>query len=39
MPIVPFQFEDIKDCNGNGDYLWVKVNKNGDYIIVNSGNT
>lgn len=27
MPIVPFQFEDIKDCNGNGDYLWVKVNK------------
>lgn len=27
MPTVPFQFEDIKECNGNGDYLWVKVNK------------
>lgn len=27
LPTIPFQFEQIQECNGNGDYLWVKVNK------------
>lgn len=27
IPTIPFQFEKIQECNGNGDYLWVRVNK------------
>lgn len=27
LPTIPFQFEEIIECNGNGDYLWVKINK------------
>ena len=27
LPTMPFQFEQIQECNGNGDYLWVKANK------------
>lgn len=35
LPIYPFEFEQISECNGNGDYLWVQVKKKWGLFNVN----
>ena len=34
LPIFPFEFEQISECNGNGDYLWVKTK--GQWGLLNT---